>query len=327
MVASAAGTSVGTVSNVLNHPERVRPALRERVENAMAELNYWPDATARAMTLGRSSIVGNVVFDVSNPFFAQFAHEIDRIVQRAGASAIVAGTEQRVDAELEALRNLAKVGVDGLMICTTGGCWDELARFQDRGVPVILYAQRSADERFASVGVDDRAGMRLVGEHLLERGMTRFCFVNEQREAMQHRDRYLGFLDALTTGGIAPETIDLRWSGDPSWAGGYAVAREVLRGPRSAWPECFVCLNDYTAMGVCRAIGEAGLRVGHDIAVTGFDDLPYASLLAAPLTTVRQPIADMATHAITELRSAIHRGDVAVSGKTFPPELILRESA
>lgn len=326
-IAVAAGTSVGTVSNVINHPERVRPALRARVELVMREMHFRPDATARALKIGRSPLVGTVFFDISNPFFAEAAHEMDKHMQMRGSSMIVAGTEQRTSQELSVLESLERMGVDGLIITSMGGAWDVLARLQEHGLPILLFAHRAADERFEAVGVDDYQGMKRIAEHVCKRGMTRFCFINDTVGAIQHRDRWKGFVDGVAHSGLDPERTRVEWVPMAGRDQGYRIASAVLAGERTEWPECFICLNDYIAMGASKAIQDAGLQVGIDIGVTGFDDVPYASLMGTPLTTIRQPVVEMSEYVTEAILGAVERGDGAVTGKTFDAELIVRESA
>ena len=325
-VARLAGTSVGTVSNVFNHPERVSGALRRRVERVVEASGFSPNATARALSLGRSSLVGTVFFDISNPFFAETAHGLGRCFEASGCSIVVAETGQIAEVEKRALLSLERVGVDAVIVCSTGGCWEELARLRDCGVPVLLMAQRSERPGFPAVGVNDYEGMRKIAAHLCSRGMTRFCFVNEGIRATQHKDRWSGFADELASRSLDLESVDVQWASGPTWDGGYEVARRVLAGGRGHWPDAFVCLNDYLALGVSKAVTELGLRVGADVGVSGFDDVPYASVVEAPLTTVRQPIAEMCEFIAGEVVASFENG-APVSGRTFEAELVGRQSA
>lgn len=326
-VAKAAGTSVGTVSNVINHPERVRPALRKRVENAMKELSYTPHPVARALSLGRSHLLAAVVFDIANPFFAEIAHLLDQQAQRSGSALTIAGTDQSVSAEKAALASMSRAGADGYAVCTTGGCFDILSEIRSRGTPVLLFAQRSEDDRVPAVTIDDRAGMALIADHLIGRGVERFAFLREPINAMQHRDRFAGFVATLETRGHDIDKVMIVEGTGPTWNAGIEAAQRILAQPRGTWPDCFVCLNDYTAMGVCRALKEAGVSVGKDILVTGYDDIPYAAMMDPPLTTIRQPLASMAQHLITQLMGAIERRTSEVEGRLFAPELVIRQSA
>ena len=325
-VARLAGVSVGTVSNVINHPERVSDGLRRRVESVLEESGFSPDPTARALSLGRSSMIGVVFFDISNPFFAEAAHQLSRLFENLGCSMVLAETDQVAEIESRVLRNMERVGVDAVIVCSTGACWDDLSRLRDRGVPVVLMAQRSERPGFPSVGINDYDGMRKVAGHLWGRGLRRFSFVNEPVQATQHKDRWRGFSDELVARGMRVEDVDVQWASGPTWDGGYEVARHVMSRPSALWPDAFVCLNDHLAMGVSKAVTDAGLTVGRDVCVSGFDDVPYASVLGVPLTTIRQPIAGICEYIAREIGDFLN-GEGAVSGRTFDAELIVRQSA
>lgn len=326
-VAKAAGTSVGTVSNVINHPERVRPELRKRVEAVMAEQSFRPHPAARALSKGRSRLLGTIVFDIANPFFSEMAHSLDQLVQVSGNNLTLAGTDQNAAAEERALASFRRAGADGYAVCSTGMCFDTLAEIQAHGNPVLLYAQRSEDPRIEAVTIDDRAGMALIAQHLIDRGVRRFAFLDEPVNAVQHRDRWEGFSLTLEANGLDVDKVQRVQAIGPTWAAGYEAAAEVLASPKSQWPESFVCLNDYTAMGVCKALRVGGLQVGRDIYVTGYDDTPYADVMNPTLTTIHQPIAEMSDHLAEQLLRAVDAHDIAVKGKIFKPELVVRASA
>ncbi len=326
-IAAAARVSVGTVSNVINHPERVSTEVRQRVEAVMSDLRFRPHPAARALSRAPTRMLGAVVFDIANPFFSEVTHRLDRLARQSDNALMVAGSEQSAEAERQVLDAMLRAGVTGLAVCSTGQCYDSLAALQQRGIPVLVYAQRSLDPRIEHVTIDDVEGMRLIATHLLGRGVDRFCFLQEPGHAIQHQDRWRGFVAGLDAAGYDRERVELAETTGPTWAGGFTVAAEVLSGPRSGWPECFVCLNDYTAMGVCRAVREAGLEVGGDILVTGYDDIPYAAVLDAPLTTIRQPIAELSQHLVTQLLGAIDRRDPTVEGRVFAPRIVIRRSA
>lgn len=325
-VAKAAGTSVGTVSNVMNHPERVRPDLRERVLRVMEEQRFFPDGKARALTLGRTSLIATVFFDISNPFFAEATHALEDGFQRTGRSLLLTDTEQRVTQEHETVANLLRIGVDGLVICSTGESNELLTRVQENGTPVMVMAHRSTEPRLPFVTVDDAGGMELMARHLAERGLRRFCFVNERIQAIQHRDRWAGFSRGLAEAGLDPDEVHVEWSEGPTWAGGRSAVERALARPGPA-PECFVCLNDYIAIGASKAVTDAGFTVGWDICVTGFDDIPYAAVMAQPLTTIRQPISDMAAFVVDQMHRAVEERTTAMESKTFEAVLVTRESA
>lgn len=318
---------MGTVSNVINHPERVSKALRERVEAVMVEEKYLPHPLARALSLGRNKMIATILFDISNPFFAEMSHCIDRDLQVRGYSLMVSGTDQSAELEAKVIKLLVNAGAEAIAICGTGSNTEQLLKLQDYGLPIMIFAQRSEDPRIPFVTVDDRQGMRSLGEHLIGKGVESFYFIHEPVNAIQHRDRYDGFMESIYDHGLDDSCVRLVTSESPSWDGGYGTAKNLLSERPDELPECFVCLNDYTALGVCRALTQAGLKVGDDILVTGFDDIPYAALLESPLTTIKQPIEEMSKYLIGEVINAIENRTISMNSHTFKAELVVRESA
>ncbi|MFP7707260.1 LacI family DNA-binding transcriptional regulator [Trueperella sp. LYQ141] len=325
-IAQSIGVSVGTVSNVLNHPHRVRPQLRERVEAAIKEYGYSPNAAARALSKGHTNIIGALFFDIANPFFALAAHDMDAVVSRLGTSILYGNTEQRVDLEQAAIARMINAGIEGLIITSTGLVSKELIALS-RHIPIALFAQRAAHAKLAFVSVDDYDGMCKVAHHLCEQGMERFCFIHERSDAPQHQDRWRGFCAGVAACGIDPDSIIQTWIPSPTWDDGYDAVAQVTAQNTAALPQCFVCLNDFVAIGASKALTDLGMVVGRDIAVTGFDDVPYAAVLGTPITTVKQPIAQMSQYVVHQILDVINGRSDSVQTKIFPAELVIRASA
>ncbi|AZA13225.1 LacI family DNA-binding transcriptional regulator [Corynebacterium choanae] len=324
-VAKLAGVAVGTVSNVLNHPDRVSPRTRTKVEQIIKELGYVPNASARALNKGRSTLIGAIFFDISNPFFADSSHAIDQVARSRGATMIYTGTEQLPEVERAALKRFVDLGVDAIVVCSTGGNDDALEQLVDLGIPVLAFAQRSESAKIPAVCIDDQRGMELIAAHLLGLGHESFCFISEHRQAIQHRDRLAGFHRALAAQGSADGCLQLNIASGPTWMEGYREVQQFI-ATNQQLPDCFVCLNDYTAFGASKALTEAGLVPGIDVAVTGYDDLTFTELLATPLTTIHQPITAMADYAANALLDVVEGRATDLVGKVFAPELIVRQS-
>lgn len=324
-IAKIANVSVGTVSNVLNHPDRVRPELRARVLQTIERLQYSPSAAARALSKGRSHMIGGIFFDIANPFFSQTAHLMDAAVRATATSILFASTEQLPEAEVEAIRRITNLGIEGLVITSTGTCEKELVALTERGIPVVLFAQGNESSNLPFISIDDEEGMRLIARHLVGRGMSKFCFIHEELEAKQHRDRWKGFSEELANLGVDVGAVRREWIPSPTWSAGYETVSRVLTEDDDQ-PDCFVCLNDFIAIGATKAVTDLGYRVGRDIAVTGFDDVAYAAVLNTPITTVRQPLDEMVPYMMEELKSVTDGRAARIRERTFRPELIVRQS-
>src|SRR6202167_1403505 len=166
-VASLAGVAVGTVSNVLNHPDLVRPLTRARVEAAMEQLGFIPNGSARQLRAGRSRCLGLVVLDVTNPFFTEVARGVEDYAQAAGYAVILCNSDEADDKERQYLRVLEEQRVRGILMTPGHGRAPELPRIRDRGAPGVLLVRTGSPGQF-SVAVDDQCGGQIAVAHLLE---------------------------------------------------------------------------------------------------------------------------------------------------------------
>lgn len=326
-VARYAGVSVGTVSNAINHPERVRDSLKKNVMKAIAELDYYPDPRGLALSRGTTSLIGAVLFDISNPFFSEICYLLERKFRTHGKSLLVLSTDQNVKNEQDAYEQMKRIGVDALIVCSAGRCVEQLLDLKNSGIPVIMFAQRSEHKDIPYVHVDDERGMSMIASYLVEtRGFTRFCFIKERREAIQHKDRWAGFSDTCHNLGIPDSSIRVAWTDTPSLSDGYSVASTEINKQGAQLPQCFVCLNDYTAIGVAMAVKDLQPTTKSDIAVTGFDNIRYSSLSVNPITSIQQPIEEMATYIVDQIIEAVENNQDEIQSKTFNPHLVIRES-
>src|SRR3954464_8476400 len=176
-VAVAAGVSVGTVSNVLNRPDTVAPATRERVQAAIAELGFVRNESARHLRAGRSRTIGLVVLDISNPFFTDVARGVEDVANAQGLAVILCNSDDRPAKEAAHLDVLAEQRVQGVLITPTAALSPNLEVLRGRGIPVVLVDRRATGPDQCSVAVDDVVGGQLAAEHLLERGHERIAFI------------------------------------------------------------------------------------------------------------------------------------------------------
>ena len=325
-VASRAGVAVGTVSNVLNHPDLVRPLTRARVEAAMEELGFIPNGSARQLRAGRSRCLGLVVLDVTNPFFTEVARGVEDYAQAAGYAVILCNSDEAHDKERRYLRVLEEQRVRGILITPVHGRSPELRRIRDRGTPVVLL-DRPGSARQCSVAVDDRCGGEIAVTHLLDLGHRSIALVNGPTAIRQCSDRQRGAYRAVEQAGLDPAEV-LTEVPVPAMNArcGAAAADELLRGGRT--PTAVFCTNDMLALGLLRGLSQAGVSVPGDLAVVGYDDIEFAADAAVPLTSVRQPKYQLGRAAAELLldeadRPAEHEHRRIV----FTPELVVRASS
>jgi DNA-binding LacI/PurR family transcriptional regulator len=317
-VARVAEVSIATVSHVVNGTRFVSPERVERVHAAMRELDYTPDATARSLRVGRTDTIGLVIPDNTNPFFAELARWIEDAGFDAGYTTILANSNERPYRERRYIATLLSKRVDGLIITPTAQSEDEalIASLRRARIPIVLMDREVALPMADVVLYDDAAGSGDVARHLLELGHTRFACVAEPPGVPA--ERLEGFRRALREAGVTVDD-DAVVSGDFHFAGGReATARLLATGkPFTA----LFAANDLMAAGAIRELTGQGLSVPRDVSVVGFDDAPIAEMISPPLTTVRQPLRDMADIAVSLLL-----GRVAAAARRKPARRVLRTS-
>jgi LacI family transcriptional regulator len=346
-VATLAGVAVGTVSNVLNHPDLVRPQTRARVEAAMEQLGFIPNASARQLRAGRSRCLGLVVLDVTNPFFTEVARGVEDYAQAKGYAVILCNSDEAEDKEHQYLRVLEEQRVRGILITPVHGRAPTIKGIRERGTPVVLL-DRPGPAGHCSVAVDDRRGGELAVAHLLALGHRRIALVNGPLAIRQCADRRRGAYEAVRKAGFNPAEVlleipvpamntrcgadacdQLRASGLA--AGSIPVDPALITGPtaiRGPAPTAAFCTNDLLALGLVRRLGQLGAQVPGDVAIVGYDDIDFAADSAVPLTSVRQPKYQLGQAAAELLleeadRPAQHEHRRIV----FTPELITRASS
>jgi LacI family transcriptional regulator len=330
-VASLAGVAVGTVSNVLNHPDLVRPLTRARVEAAMEELGFIPNGSARQLRAGRSRCLGLVVLDVTNPFFTEVARGVEDYAQAAGYAVILCNSDEADDKERRYLRVLEEQRVRGILITPVHGRAPELRRIRDRGTPVVLL-DRPGSAGQCSVAVDDRRGGEIAVSHLLDLGHRRIALVNGPLAIRQCADRRRGALRAVERAGLDPAAVLAEITVPAMNARAGAGAADELLGAVPAGterrPTAVFCTNDMLALGLLRGLGQAGVAVPGDLAVVGYDDIEFAADAAVPLTSVRQPKYQLGRAAAELLLDEADRPDEHEHRRfVFKPELVARASS
>lgn len=325
-VAAAAQVSVGTVSNVMNRPELVSPATRDRVERTMADLGFVRNESARQLRAGTSRTLAYVMLDASNPFFTDVARGIEETVDELDLSLFLCNSDGRATREHSHLARLQQQRVQGILITpidSESGVLEEIAR---RGTPVVVVDRTRQGSDLCSVSVDDARGGRLAVEHLVELGHSRIAFVGGPLSIGQVGDRIEGARLAWRGVGGAMDAFVHLATDALTVADGAAAGARLVRMAARRRPTAVFCANDLLALGVLRTVLSAGLRVPDDLAIVGYDDIDFAAAAAIPLTSVRQPRLELGRTAaqlvIDEATNVAHEHRQVV----FEPELVARAS-
>jgi DNA-binding LacI/PurR family transcriptional regulator len=283
-IAEIVGVSIATVSRALNAPQQVTPETRARVLETAERLGYRPNPLGRNLVVGRSHLVGLIVPNIGFPLYGLMARSIEDILEPLGLRALLASSDDDATREIEAAQSLLRHAVDGGIVINSRA--NELLPRGPRFPWVHISPE--AVGLAGAVELDNRAGGRLAGQHLLGLGRRRLAHV--AGPGREGDDRETGWLEALGVAGVKP--VD-RASGDYSEAAGRTAILEILeRVGRDGLDGVFLA-GDMMAAGAMRVLREAGLRVPEDVAVIGFDDAEFAAMLEPSLTTVRQPASAM----------------------------------
>lgn len=320
-IADAVGVSRSTVSNAYSRPDQLSPELRERILSTARRLGYaGPDPTARSLRRGRVGAIGvllapGVSHAFTDPYAVDFMRGLAETVEAHETGLLLVplkGDDEDVRAAIQS------AAVDGFCVYCVPGWYRALEAVWARGLPVVNFAYSDSDTTSLFVGVDEAAATRTLGRHLVALGHRRIALVGTDLGPDQppgptiaeitndsasyvSRERIRGYHDALTEAGLTwSDVAVINAAGNSRHDGAVAAAHALDRAPR---PTAVAAITDMLALGVLDALSARGLRVGHDVSVVGFDDIPDAA--AARLTTVRQ--------------SAIERGRIAAELLLDPP--------
>ncbi|KQW40302.1 LacI family DNA-binding transcriptional regulator [Rhizobacter sp. Root404] len=322
-VAASAGVSTATVSRALNRPDDVRPALRERVERAVAELGYVPNAGARSMMLRRSGTIGAIFPTVDNAIFAKAIGALQRRLSEADQQLLIATCDYDPDAEMRQAVNLVSRGADALALCGTGQRPELLEFLRQRGLPCVHVMMLSDDPALLNVGFDNAAAMAQAVRYLLDLGHRRIAMLaGITRDNDRATARLAGVRGALEAAGLKLPAN--RLAERPY---GIAAAREGLRELMavSPAPTAVLCGNDVLAFGALLEAQRLGIEVPKALSIVGFDDLELANQLQPPLTTVRVPAEEMWRTAGDRLLAAL-RGEAVPRRTEVEVALVVRGS-
>jgi LacI family transcriptional regulator len=321
-VARRAGVSIGTVSNVLNRPELVASSTRQRVLDAISELGYVRNDSARQLRAGHSRQIALVVLDVTNPFFTDVVRGAEAAAEEHGVMVVVCNSGEDAGREHRHLDLLEEQRVRGVLITPVDESPNSrLEQLIQRGTPVVLVDRGSGRHSRCSVAVDDVLGGRLAGEHLLEQGHQRITFVGGPSSVTQVRDRHAG-ISAAVAGRAELSVVP---TANLTVAAGRAAAAEI---DAVAGATAVFCANDLVALGVLQGLTQRGVRVPQDVAIVGYDDIEFAAAAAVPLSSVRQPREQLGRTATALLLEEIEDdGRHEHRHVVFQPELIVRESS
>jgi LacI family transcriptional regulator len=328
-VADHAGVSAQTVSNYLNERHRPRRLTRERIESAISELNYRPNASARALRSQRSGAILLALEDpnrlgLHDPLHMEFLHGAATAAHAAGYELMVDVTPA-TDAGEAALRLVGEGRVDGviLSIGELGAAHrDSIGAITQAGTPVVLLQQRDGPAGVFTVSADDQRGAVEAVRHLVELGHTRLAFLGGEPLWPGPRERRDGVVAACRDAGVELE----QWTADAYTVEAARRRSEQELRDRDDRPTGILAANDVIALGVIQQAADLGLRVPEDLSVIGFNDFDFTDWVRPAITTVRLPGPQMAARAMDLVIEAVRRESPAQS-VAFEVELVVRDTS
>lgn len=323
-VARAAGVSASTVSRVISRPGMVASETRARVERVIADLDYRPSRVARRLRVeaGRSKLIGLILPDIQNPFFADLARGVEDASLERGYAVFLGNSDEDVAKESRYLDVMRAESVDGVILPPAAGSAGRLQGVLNDGVPVVCVDRRLPGARVDTVVMDNRRGARAATEHLIALGHRRIAFIEGLAGLSTTAERLDGYRAALRGAGIEPDPR-LFGAGGSRQAGGRRVAEQLLAESR---PTALIAGNSLMTLGALEAIRALGLRVPRDVALVGYDDLPWAHVVEPPLTVVRQKAARLGRRAVEVLLRRLEAPDGDPERVVLEPELVVRGS-
>lgn len=323
MIAEKLDLSTATVSLALRNSPLVAEETRKRVHALAEELGYIYNRSAASLRTARTNIVGLVVHDILNPYFAELVSAVETELGRHGQTVILYNHGDDPQRQRVFLETLLQYRADGMILCPAAGSKaTDVSRIIDAGLPTVLIARELAD--LADVPVirgDDRAGLRAAVEHQIGLGHRRIALVGGQQDSSSASERRAGYEDALAAHGI-PIDPALEFPAASSRRAGRDICGDVL----AARPTAIVCFNDLLAFGMMMELKRRGIDPGHDISLTGYDDIDEASVWSPGLTSVwngQQEVGRLAALTLLDVVAGHPPADLRV---LVAPELRIRET-
>lgn len=322
-VADLAGVSYTTVSRVINNKEHVSPEKRGRVLQAMAQLGYVTNLQARSLAGGSSHVIGLLVNYLGSGYAAEIMRGIDEALQENQYDLLLYSAHTHKTRESAYVAKLTRHLADGLLLILPQNAQSYLDALQQRHFPYVVIDYLSDEQNVPSVVATNYQGAYDATTYLLQLGHRRIGFITGDMKTGSARLRLAGHTSALNDHGIFadPQLIREGLFFQPQ---GYQCTHELLALPDP--PTAIFASNDTMAFGVMEAARERGLRLPDDLSIIGFDDIPQASHVHPPLTTVRQPLRDMGRRAALLLLHSIAHPEAEIERIELPTELIVRNS-
>ena len=317
-VAKDAGVSVGTVSRVLAETAEVKQPLRERVNRSIIKLKYKPNLAARALRANHVNVIGLMVPDITNPYFAQVANLLESEASKKGYALILASSHGDVNHEARQFSALLDHSPKGIVLIPTS---DTIKMELPKNIRISILDRPLAEMN--AIALDQGKSSALAADHLVELGHRKIAYIAGPHDIQTSIERESGFSNRIAELQSKNDSIELTiFRGQFDYTSGEAIARDILSLVQSQRPTAIAAASDQQAIGAIRAATDMGVLVPNDVSVIGFDDIVLAELLVPRLTTIRQPVYDMVIEALDQILGR----DDSICNKRYMGELIVRST-
>ena len=324
-VARLAGVSQPTVSYVINGSASISKEVRERVNEAIRQLNYKPNYYAKALKTNSSEIVGIIIPDIINQYYARLLQLLEEDLHAKNYQVIIYSTSYNGKIEETSVRQLLAYNVHAIIALyqfTNKKCWDLLKAFS-KPVVAIEGGSYCASLGIPCINADSRLGGYMATRHLLGMGRKRIAYIHQNSDIEALQERCEGYMEAMKAAGLfQPTDIFVTKNPNDKWNEGKMLGKKLALHPYDGIIAC----SDLIAVGIIKELQRAGKQVPDQVAVIGYDDVPIAELFIPALTTIAQPLEEICAIAIEIIFSPADRG-AGIPIPTLQPKLIKRESA
>lgn len=325
-IASIAGVDASTVSRTINHPEKVRPETRKKIEKVITDLNYHPNLVARGLQTARSNLLAMVVPNFSNLSFAMITKGFHEAVEGSGYQVIICSSHEDPDAELEITLSLIRQRVGGIVYVGTVSTDEKdipFHLFENNNMEIIVIDREISNPNINVFLLDAYHGIKLALKHLLQLGHRRIAIITGQKKTLQSKNRVNLIMHLLEELHIAIPEHRIK-EGNWSSSGGWYAMQDFLRLDEP--PTAVFAITDTMAMGAVGAACAAGFRVPQDISVIGFNNEPGSESFNPPLTTIGSHAYDIGVQAGKVILEGLESNPYPKSVREFSLDLIIRKS-
>ena len=326
-VARLANVSKTSVSRYLNgqNAGHMTDETKERIESAIRQLEYQPNSIARSLKQKSTNVIGLVVNDMSNLFFLEMMRGVETELKNSGYNLLICNSDNNIQMELECLKMLEKRQIDGVILIGMNMPSSHIEKLQS-DIPMVLLERDAGNTNLDSVKIDNRVGAYAAVRHLIQKGHARIAHIQGPVISAMAMERYDSYQECLREHGIQVPS-DYVVQGNYKLDSGYAGMKQLMELQEP--PTAVFCANDYMAMGALRYLIEHNYKVPQDVALVGYDDIMVAKMVTPSLTTVRQPVLELArTAAQLLLRRIADKDDANYVGQSvvMKSKLIVRSS-